>query len=171
MVTAMTVMILCSILLAVIYVGTSIWKRRELPESVSAMVYDLPYAWRWLWTLWVWVATYLLMPSLMEALPERWQAVGFLFGASMIFVGGVPLIRDERNTAHNMLGIAAGGLSQLCVWLISPCWIPVWLVMPFLWGWLYVQPHGWLAKTTADKDIFIAETLCWLSLTGSVIFN
>ena len=50
-------MLLISISLVVLYVGTTIWIKKELPDSISAMVYDLPEGgWRWLWTVWLAVA-------------------------------------------------------------------------------------------------------------------
>lgn len=45
----MITLILVAILLAVLYVGIAIWVTKEIPESVSAMVYVLPDGgWRWL---------------------------------------------------------------------------------------------------------------------------
>ena len=38
----MTYLVLASILLAVLYVGTVIWSMKGLPDSISAMVYALP---------------------------------------------------------------------------------------------------------------------------------
>lgn len=42
-------------LLAVLGVGLSTWRRKELPRSVSAMVYNLPVSEQYIWTLWLWV--------------------------------------------------------------------------------------------------------------------
>ena len=50
----MTTLLIISILLVTLYVGAAIWKERELPESISAMVYLLPEGGaQWLWSLWM----------------------------------------------------------------------------------------------------------------------
>ncbi len=164
-------LLIVSILLVILYTGITIWRNRELPISISSMVYDLPRRSQWLWTVWVWAATYTLTPALFDIMPEDYGAVAHGFATAILFTGAMPLVRDEKNTAHNVLGITAGVFSQLCVLILNPVWLTVWMVMAFLCGSLYIQPQGWLAKAVDRKGVFIAEALCWLSLTGSLIFN
>lgn len=162
------IMLIISAVLAVLYVGAAIWHGRKLPDSVSAMVYLLPRAGQWLWTLWLWAVAFLILPSLMEAMPESWTCVGFLTIAGLLFSGAMPLVKNEANTLHYVFAIAAGILSQVCVLLINPEWFGAWMLFLFLMGSPYVQPWGELGKTMKGKGVFTAECVCWLTLTGSL---
>jgi len=166
----MTMLILSSVL-AVLYTGTAIWRKNRLPDSVSAMVYDLPKAGQYLWTVWIWAVTLLLCPKLFEIVPENFEVLAHCFATSMMFIGAMPLVKGEQNKAHNVLGITAGIFSQICVFVIDPDWLSSWMLFVFLVGSIYVQPQGWLGKAMKGKTIFVAEAVCWLSVMGSLIFN
>ena len=49
----MTTLVIISVLLSVLGIGLATWNNKELPESMSALVYDLPKRQQWLWTLWI----------------------------------------------------------------------------------------------------------------------
>ena len=165
----MLTMLILSALLVALYVGATIWSARKLPDSVSAIVYMLPRAGQWAWTVWVWAVSMLLLPSLMEVMPEDLKVLGFLTVGAMLFIGAMPLVRNEKNTAHYVLAIAAGILSQVCVAILSSIWLTAWMLFPFLMGSVYVQPWGWLGKAMTGKGVFVAEAVCWLTLTGCLI--
>lgn len=161
-------MLILSILLVVSYVGTAIWSKKELPESVSAMVYDLPKAGKGLWTLWVFLVAFCIVHSLLEAMPESWEFIGFFTVACLMFCGAMPLVKDEKNTVHYALAIAAGVLSQVCVLLINPWWLLAWP--------LYVAavsfPVPWkYEKIISGKGVFLIEGVCWLTLTATLILS
>lgn len=163
-------MLIISILLVVLNVGITIWRKRELPKSISAMVYDLPEGQsRWLWTIWLWAVSLLMAPSLIEALPTTWQFVGFLTIACLVFCAAVPIFEKENKTIHNILGVAACVLSQICVGLICPWWLLLWLLM------VAVCVHALIAKEyprwLQGKGIFIAEAVCWMSTMAAIIFH
>jgi hypothetical protein len=88
----------------------------------------------------------------------------------MMFVGAMPLVRNESNKAHNVLGISAGIFSQICVAILDPDWLFSWALFIFLMGSVYIQPQGWLGKAMKGKGIFVAEVACWISVMGSLIF-
>ena len=85
----------------------------KIPDSISAMVYDMRHP--ALWTIMMWVVA---MLGIVGMLPvnEQWAWVAFLACSCIIFVGAIPLIKEERNTLHNILGISAGVISQL--WIV-----------------------------------------------------
>lgn len=164
-------LLIISILLVALYVGATIWKHRELPDSISALVYYLKKGnSRWIWTLWIWAATYTLTPALFEAIPENFGIVAHCFATSILFVGAMPLVRDSSNTAHNILGFSAGVFSQICVILICPCWLLVWSFMACLIIFAMVRFNGsyGLPEVIDGKGTLIAETLCYISLTGAL---
>lgn len=164
-------MLFISLALAVLYTGAAILAGNRLPDSVSAMVYVMPKAGRYLWTVWIWAVTLLLCPALFETIGEDFGILAHCFATSMMFVGAMPLVRNESNKAHNVLGIAAGVFSQICVAIIDPNWLFSWALFIFLMGSVYVQPQGWLGKAMKGKGIFVAEMSCWISVMGSLIFN
>lgn len=162
-------MLTVSVLLAVLFTGIAIRKGRGLPESVSAMVYTLPVGgYRWLWTVWLWLVAMCLAPKLMETLPEELGFVGFMMLVCLIFVGAMPLFDKENGKWHNILGISAGILSQLCVLIICPWWLLSWLLMAVIVtdAW-FVHPR--IPRWYDNKGVFIAEAICTISLYGSLV--
>lgn len=126
----MTTLLLISVLIAVLYVGTTIYIHKELPASISHMVFNLPRKYQFLWTLFIWAIAFGTCPALLDAMDgSMFQFVGFLFIASLAFIGTLPLIHNDPNTAHSVLAVAAGVLSQLCVLIISPYWLLLWFAL------------------------------------------
>ena len=127
-----TLLLIASILLVALYVGVTIWRKKELPPSISEMVFDLPTMWQWVWTAWLAIVDIFAAPALFEAMPENWQFVGFFFIGCLLFVAAMPLVRKSRNKAHEILAIAAGIFSQLCVGIICPWFFLMWVVFAII---------------------------------------
>lgn len=148
--------ILISIIMAVLYVGAAIIIKREIPVSISSLVYILPEGrWRWLWTIWIWITGLLLIVPLIDALPDEWKFLGFFTIASLMFCGAIPLFIEEYNTWHNILGVAAGILSQVCVVIINPWYLTLWILILS-------------ALLMKSKTVFISEVICFISLVCSI---
>ena len=162
----MVTLIILSIILVVLYTSITIYHTHSIPDSVSAMVYSLPHGWRYLWTVWIWAVSMLLMPVLMEKLGSYWQFLGFLWCASMAFCGALPLVKGEPNTAHNALGIAAGVISQVCVFIINPWWLCVWLLLSWF---VLTDKVRDLTSVWYGKTCILAESVCYISLVGSLL--
>ena len=167
----MMTMLIISAILAVLYTGTAIWRNRCLPDSISAMVYDLPKSGKYLWTVWLWTVTELICPPLFETIPEDYGVLAHCFVTCMMFTGAMPLVKGEKNKAHNALGITAGIFSQICVAIIDAQWLGLWALFVFIMGSVFVQPEGELGKAVKGKGVFVAEAVCWLSVMGSLIFK
>ena len=76
----MTTLLLISVLITVLYVGTTIYIHKELPASVSHMVFNLPRNYQFLWTLFIWSVAFGTVPALLDAMEGSiFQFVGFLF--------------------------------------------------------------------------------------------
>lgn len=165
----MTLMII-SCLMVVLYVGITVWRMRELPDSVSAMVYGLKPKWQWLWIVWMWGVAFTLAPALIAAMPDRWRFVGFLFIGSLVFCGGMPLTANEPNRGHYAFAIAAGIFSQLCVLILCPWWLMVWLGYVPLFIDSYIAPL-YVTRWYDNKGVTVAEALCWVSLIGGVFYR
>lgn len=163
----MRILVILSAVLVIAYVGIAIWKKKELPESISATVYELPKAGQWLWSAWLAAVTILLFYPLTDAVGGLgWLTVVCLLGAAL-----TPLINADTKKWHYAFAIASGVLSQVCVLFICADWLFAWSIFIFLMGSVYVQPEGEIAKAVTHKGVFVAEVVCTVSLMGSMIFG
>ena len=169
----MITLLIIAILLMVIYIGITIWKKKELPKSISHMVYDLPKGgWRWLWTIWLWSVVICVAPSLIEALSgSSFQFVGFLTIASLLFIGALPLFDTDHLKWHNALAIAGGIGSQVCTILICPWWMLLWFIMIALMGGAFCafNDNKGCYRFIDGKGIFITEILCSTTVIAAII--
>ena len=160
-------LLVISILLVASYVGAATWSEKELPDSISAMVYLLPEKGRWLWIVWIWAATFTLTPILFEVMPDNWQALAHGFATSMLFVGAMPLVRHEANKGHYALAISAGIFSQLCVLIINHVWMLTWSVLAVIS--IFTKSSGEFPKWLTSKGVTIIEIVCYVNLVGAII--
>lgn len=169
----MITLLIIAILLMVLYIGITIWKKKELPKSISHMVYDLPKGgWRWLWTIWLWSVVICVAPSLIEALSgSSFQFVGFLTIASLLFIGALPLFDTDHLKWHNTLAIAGGIGSQICTILIYPWWMLLWVIMIVLMGGAFraFNDNKGCYRFIDGKGIFITEILCSTTAIAAII--
>ena len=169
----MITLLIIAILLMVLYIGITIWKKKELPKSISHMVYDLPKGgWRWLWTIWLWSVVICAAPSLIEALSgSSFQFVGFLTIASLLFIGALPLFDTDHLKWHNTLAIAGGIGSQICTILICPWWMLLWVIMIVLMGGAFCafNDNKGYYRFIDGKGIFITEILCSTTVIAAII--
>lgn len=166
----MTLLLIISILLVASVTGVAIWGIKALPESISSLVYV--FRWRWMWTVWLTAVGILTCAPAIEVLDKI--GMGFLgFGtlACLVFCAAMPIFMEEQKQWHDILGISACVLSQICVFFISMDWLYAWALFIFLIGSVYVQPQGGIAKAVKGKGVFVAECICYISLEGSLIFE
>lgn len=163
----MRILVILSAVLVIAYVGIAIWKKKELPESISATVYELPRKKQWLWSDWLAAVSALLFYPLVENVGGfGWLTVVCLFGTAL-----TPLVKADTKKWHYVFAIAAGVLSQVCVVMLDAMWLGVWMVFVFLFLSSYVQPEGWLGKAMKGKGVFLAQMACFISLIGSLLFG
>ena len=149
-------------IIALLYVIINIITSKKVPESISAMVYSLPKSKQWIWTIYIWTIACTVGPYMIQALNENVEGLGFATMASLAFCGAMPLIKNDKNTLHNIFGVSAGILSQICVALINPMWLLVWIVMI-----VFIIPK--LNKILSKYSVFISECLCATSIYCSLI--
>lgn len=184
----MTYLVLASILLAVLFVGTVIWRRwrdtdasasfsgrlnTALPDSISALVYELPRPWQWLWIVWIWSVSLLACIPLIEVLPDDVKVLGFATIVCLMLCGAMPISDSHVNRrAHNVFGILGGILSQACVLLQCPLYLLAWLLfaavcacdaLPSQNGRIY--PSRWYD----GKGVLLAEMICAVTVFGSLL--
>ena len=171
----MKTMVLLSVLLAAIGIGAVTWRKKSLPDSISAMVYELSNGGKYVWTAWLWAVGCLLMPAMFEYMHEPLKPLVFLWTVSLMFCGAMPLTEADTKKWHDVLGIEAGVLSQVCVWFISPLWLLVWLLYVVLVIVLTVgYDKPWVRNINArleGKGVFLVELFSALSTWGALLFN
>lgn len=168
-------MLILSLLLAAAYVAAVIIKDRALPDSISALVYALPKGrCRWLWSLWLALVTLLMAPALTAAMAAQWW-MSLLVDATIIclaMTAALPLLPGYHNRLHNALGIASGVLSQVCVAVVCPWWLLLWLLYALLLLVMAFPDVRWCNKivTALDgKGILVAEIICSITAYGTLL--
>ena len=108
-----------------------------IPNSISSMVYGMKHP--SMWTIPIWgIATLGLLT--MPQYDRYYAGMAFASCACLVFCGAMPLVRNESNLLHNILGIAACVTSQLwCVfageWYVPfVLWAEYLLMLPFMEG-------------------------------------
>ena len=160
-------------------IGYYLRRSGELPESFMSMAYRCKK--KWLWTLWLWSTTFTLTPALFEVMPESWHGVAHAYATSMLLLGVIPFVKHEYkgecNRAFSLLGMCACLFSQLCVAILCPyvllVWIPLWI--PFstlcLAALLGYNECPDSLSLFGGKGLFYFESVCYVSLFASVIIN
>jgi len=163
-------MIILSILLVVSYVGITIWRKKELPESISAMVYDLPDGgWRWVWSIWLLLVDVFTFAPTIEILEEA-HSIGIMGFVPMVLLGFVavwPLFDKEHLRWHYILSYIAGIWSQVDVWLMCPWWLFVWLALIVFVGYLLLCN----LKQMLSKVVILMEMTCYIGIVGAIVWH
>lgn len=149
--------------IASLYVVINSIITNKIPESISSLVYNLKSPQSYIWTIWMWLTSATIYPELINKLNDSVKPIGFATLASLVFCGAMPLIKNEKNTLHNIFGVIAGILSQVCVAFIKPELLIVWIVMLIL---LVTSKH-----TLEKYGVFIAECLCAISTYVSLMLS
>lgn len=158
--------------LAALYVGAATWKNKAIPDSISAMVYELPRNWQFLWILWMWAIAFLIYIPVIDVLSEKgMEWVGFLTLTSFAFTGAMPLVKKSKNTSHYVMAIISGILSQICVCLICKWWICSFSLLFFIHIIMFSEPDKKICRLLDGKAVFIIEMICSFNIVLSYILN
>ena len=144
------------------------WRRSGAPpESISAMVYDLPDRQRWRWSAWLWAVLITGSVPLIEAA----AFLGWLTVAVLMTVAALPLVSGRSNTLHYALGIAGGLLSQLCVLRVCCLWLLLWVLMVIFLGCLALSNRHAATRTAsylATRCVLLIEVVAATAVYGAV---
>ena len=165
----MAICTIIAILLVVLFVGATIWKTKKVPESISAMVYDLPDgALKWTWSIWIWLVdifSFIPVIDVMDSMEKGY--VAFIPMVLLAFVGAWPLFDTERRKYHYAFAIAAGVLSQLCVWFICHWWLLLWLIWPAICAYCYIEGKKGKDTIFDGTAVFVSEVICYIAIICS----
>ena len=150
--------------------GAAIWKNKAIPESISAMVYDLPKKWRFLWILWMWAIAFLTIIPAIEILSQKgMEYIGFITLAGLVFTGAMPLVKNEKNTMHYVFAMPSGIVSQACVLFIYGDWLSLWLIIPIMMIHLFLFPDSRISIMFDGKGVCVMEILCYICIIFSLL--
>ena len=134
-----------------------------VPKSISSLVNRM--RWKWLWSLWLGVTGFLLLPLLLDELPETFKFVGFLMFIALLGTALTPVFVDKNRKAHNIFGNVLGVLSQVCVLILSPWWLVLWVGMLVV---MILSLSGRIPKVFVGNGLFVIEVLCMITLYGAL---
>ena len=164
----MMILTLISLFLAV--GGMVLMTRGGVPDSISGLVYNLPSRRRWLWSGWLVAVALTLMVPLMSALGDfAW--LGWLTAVCLIGAAVTPVIHKDTRRLHNICGVAAGVLSQICVMVLCPWWLLCWFIyVPLIAGSMAAfNDSEEMPVVCNGKGVLVSECICAVSLYGSLL--
>ena len=124
------------------YIIYIIWKDKKIPQSISATVYSLDKKSKWLYTIVILSAAFLIAPYLFEITSAIGiEMVAYFTLVGILGVGVCPLIYGEKNTLHYVCAILMGASSQVISYLLCPYTMFLWL--PYIIYTLYMDNGRW----------------------------
>lgn len=128
---------------------------REIPNSISQIVYSLSEKWKWTFTIVMFIVGFMIVPQLIEVIQNPlYKFLGFFTVLGILGVGADPLVKGERNIVHYLSAIIMGISSQIIVYMNIPQLLYFWI--PYILYTLY--------ENNADKNMFLAEMVMLISL-------
>ena len=160
----MIILLLIASILALAYLSFIIYKRKNIPNSISATVYDLDKKYQWCWSAWLSIIGLLLFAPLVDATEEfGWLTIVCLIGCAL-----TPLINSELEKWHTILGVLSGIISQICVLFINYYFLLVWIIFILIKGNSLIRPNSHISKHVNNKYVFISEVICVISTIGAL---
>lgn len=128
---------------------------REIPNSISQIVYSLSEKWKWTFTIVMFIVGFMVVPQLIEVIQNPlYKFLGFFTVLGILGVGADPLVKGEHNIVHYLSAIIMGISSQIIVYMNIPQLLYLWI--PYILYTLY--------ESNADKNMFLAEIVMLISL-------
>ena len=139
----------CAVGFALIFIYSAWiwWKRREMPQSISATVYDLSKKSKWIFTAVMFAVAFMIVPQMIERASEETRFLAFLTCVGILGVGADPLCHKEKHPIHYASAILTGVSSQAVVGINTPWALLTWI--PYVVYTLY--------QTNGTKNMFLGE--------------
>jgi len=145
---------LIGFLIILLYCIIIITKDKEIPNSISQMVYSLEEKMKWTFTMVMMIVGFMIVPQLMEVINSNYEFLGFLTVLGIFGVGADPLVKGEKNIVHYVSAAIMGISSQIIVLMNMPNLMYMWI--PYVMYTLY--------EKKSDKNMFFAEIIMLISL-------
>lgn len=86
---------------------------------------------KWLFTLFIWTVTLLVVPSMFDHTPNEWQWLVFLIAAGLMLVGGASISNKDEASYHNAGAWVSCAGSLVWLGIVNPIilFIPLFTVI------------------------------------------
>lgn len=101
-------------------------KDREIPNSISQMVYSLSGKWKWTFSAVLVAVAFMIVPQLMTVAMEGYEFLSFFVVAGILGVAVDPLVEGKKNILHYVSAMIMGISSQILVYNINPQLLLMW---------------------------------------------
>ena len=122
-------------------------KDKQMPNSVSQMVYSLSVKWKWTFSAVLTMVAFMIVPQLISVAADDYTYLSFLPVTGILGVAVDPLVKGEKNTLHYVSAVIMGISSQVLVYTISPQLLLMWV--PYI---IYT-----LIMEDGRKNMFLGE--------------
>lgn len=122
-------------------------KDKQMPNSVSQMVYSLSVKWKWTFSAVLTMVAFMIVPQLISVAADDYTYLSFLSVTGILGVAVDPLVKGEKNTLHYVSAVIMGISSQVLVYTISPQLLLMWV--PYI---IYT-----LIMEDGRKNMFLGE--------------
>lgn len=130
-------------------------KSKDIPNSISQIIYSLNEKWKWTFTIVMFIVGFMIAPQLIEIIQNPlYKFLGFFTVLGIFGVGADPLVKGESNIVHYLSAIIMGISSQIIVYMSMPQLLYLWI--PYILYTLY--------ESKSDKNMFLAEMVMLVSL-------
>lgn len=116
---------LLAFLVAMVVIIIAANKKVDVPDSVSEIAYIIPH---WAFSSWIVLVGMLLMPDLMEHLPDGLQFIGFLSVVGLFCVAASSYYRTEAAPLHYIGGVLCALCATIVTAIIAPVLLLTWSV-------------------------------------------
>lgn len=157
----MVTLVYLSLLLAVTGVIGAVCYGRNIPKSVSALVYQYKRGMQWAWSVWLIAVGALLWIPLMERLDDSLCVLGFLAFAFLVGAAVTPLTNRETSDWHDWFGVAAGLMYTACVTVINHRCLAAWALYVAALPFQYMR----------SRLVLVSEVCCAASLYGVLVIG
>jgi hypothetical protein len=129
-------------------------KEKELPNSISQIVYSLDKKWKWTFSAVMFIVAFMIVPQLMVVATDKYAWLAFLIVTGILGVGADPLDKNSKNIVHYASAIVMGVASQVLIFLLEPLLLLLWA--PYICYTLY--------EAESLKNMFLGEMVILLSV-------
>ena len=122
-------MSIISLLVALAMMPYAIVKKDGIPDSVSEIAYIIPHC---VFSVWIAIVGMLLMPDIMDSLPEGLQFIGFLSVIGLFCVAASSYYRTEAAPLHYIGAILCACCATVVTAMVRPEVLFGWFVYALL---------------------------------------
>ncbi len=146
-----------AMLLAFTVVVYATAKKRAVPDSISEIAYIIPH---WAFSSWIAIIGILLMPSMMDALPDRLQWVGFLSVAGLMCVAASAYYKTESAVLHYSGGCLCATCATVVTAIVCPALLAAWVLYAVAMAWQKWCCWLFWAEITVFALLIAAMSVC-----------